>query len=126
MTGSKARKIVCASERDGQSPKPPKREAQAIRAELRGSNEARACGIVVRGHAPVLALCRKLIAAGWVPSTSLECFVGEVLAIRVRSLAAGAGLTVEDDRFGRPRFVRWRPRGDGAASEVAQIREPAT
>ena len=40
--------------------KPP----QAIRAELIGSDLCTAAGYVARGTAPILAMCRKLVAAG--------------------------------------------------------------
>jgi hypothetical protein len=96
---------------------------QAIRAELIGSNACSALGITARGHAPVLALCQLLIEAGHDPDRPLLAYRGDTLCLRVRSIAEGAALAVEDDRRGTPRFRRRRARGDGAAPYVAQIRK---
>jgi hypothetical protein len=96
---------------------------QAIRAELIGSNACSALGITARGHAPVLALCQLLIEAGHDPNRPLLAYRGDTLCLRVRSIAEGAALAVEDDRRGTPRFRRRRARGDGAAPYVAQIRK---
>jgi hypothetical protein len=86
-----------------------------IHAALTG-NTCTALGITARGAAPVLELCRKLVAAGQDPTTALHAFRGDVLALRVRSIGEGAGLTVEDNRFGTPVFRRWRDRGVGVGS----------
>lgn len=98
------------------TPKSP--ETQVIRAELIRS-ECRALGLAARGHAPIFAICRSLIAAGYDPSTKLEAWRGDVLAISL-SIGAGSDLTVEDDRHGRPRLRRWRNREQryGAASPI--------
>jgi hypothetical protein len=96
---------------------------QAIRAELIGSNACSALGITARGHAPVLALCQLLIEAGHDPNRPLLAYRGDTLCLRVRSIAEGAALAVEDDRRGTPRFRRRRALGDGAAPYVAQIRK---
>src|SRR5262245_15853776 len=78
-----------------------------IRAEIIGDNIARAGGIMVTGHAPVLKLCRELVRAGHDAATPLEAYRGEVLCLRVRSIGEGAGLAViETD--GTPRFVQYR------------------
>jgi hypothetical protein len=55
------------------SPFPPKKSARSIapiRAELRGENECRAAGLVVRGS---VAMCRKLVAAGHQPEPAFAC-----------------------------------------------------
>jgi hypothetical protein len=95
----------------------------AIAAELIGSDRCTAIGITARAHAPVLALCRRLIEAGIDPDRPLHVYRGDTLALVVRSIAEGARLTVEDNRLGHPRFVRWRRRSDGAASHITQIRK---
>jgi hypothetical protein len=95
----------------------------AIAAELITSDRCTAIGITARAHAPVLALCRRLIEAGIDSERPLHAYRGDTLALVVRSIAEGAALTVEDNRLGTPRFRRWRARGDGAASHVAQIRK---
>jgi hypothetical protein len=81
-------------------------QGRAVRAELAGSDRCRAEGLASRGAAPVLALCRALVRAGHDPATPLEVFRGGVLALTVRTIGAGAVLTVNEDG---PRFMRWRP-----------------
>jgi hypothetical protein len=93
----------------------------AIKAGLTGSTVCSARGITVRGSAPVFALCRGLIGAGYDPSRPLHVYRDGKLCLRLRSIGEGACLTVEDDRHGRPRFRSWRERGCGAAPPVAQI-----
>jgi hypothetical protein len=90
----------------------PETLAQApIFAILLGSDRCTADGISVRAYAPVLALCRALIDAGYDPGRALLGHRGGNLALAVRSIGEGALLTVEDDRHGRPRLRRWRVRG---------------
>ena len=98
-----------------------KQSKQVIRATLSGSNCCSTLGIEVRSAAPILALCRALIAAGHDPQRPLEAFRGNTLAITVQKIGDGARFTVEDDRHGTPRVRRWRVRGYGTASLVAQI-----
>jgi hypothetical protein len=84
-----------------------KREADTIRADLIGQNQASACGVVVSGrNAPVLALCRALLDAGHDPATPLDAYRGATLCLRVRS--EGAKLTVAESG-GKPRFVSFHP-----------------
>jgi|SRR6516225_8804485 len=104
--------------------KRPTPATQAISAELIGSNQASAAGIVAIGHAPVSKLCRRLIEAAHNPDLPLEVYRGTTLCLRVRSIDEGAALSVEDDENGRPRFVRHRPRTCGAAPYVAQAVRP--
>jgi hypothetical protein len=85
----------------------PRTQAAPIRATLIGDNRCEAAGITVRGSAPVLALCRKLVEAGHDPAPALEAYRGETLCLRIRSIGEAAGLTVEDSRHGTPRFRRW-------------------
>ena len=98
----------------------------ALCADLVGSNICTAPGIIARSYAPVLALCRRLIEAGIDPDRPLHVYRGDTLALVVRSIAEGARLAVGDNRLGHPRFVRFRPRSDGAALHVRQNRAPAT
>jgi hypothetical protein len=94
----------------------------AVRATLFGSDRCEAEGIRVRGYAPVLELCRELIAAGFNPASPLEAWRGETLCLRVRSIGEGAGLTVADDRHGTPRLRRRKehPQRYVGGSPVAQ------
>ena len=97
-------------------------EWQAVHADLIGSDKCVAEGVSARGAAPVLALCRLLVRAGYDPRRPLHAYRDEVLALVVRSIGAGARVTVENDRHGRPRLRRWREgdRGCGAGLPVRQ------
>ena len=95
-----------------------------IRAELTGCNVCTALGTVAIACAPVLALCRKLVAAGHDPAMPLEVWRANQLALRIRSIGEAAGLTVEDDRHGRPRFRRWRERGVAQADQFTKSDGP--
>jgi hypothetical protein len=107
------RKVVLAGGLDGQSNKPKITQPQALRADLIGSSTCTAAGITATGHAPVLALCRRLIAAGYDPDQALEVYRAAVLALTVRSIGVAARLTVrESTSDGRPRFARLN--GDGS------------
>jgi hypothetical protein len=94
-----------------------------IPATLIGSDSCEAAGIRVRAHAPVLALCRELVAAGFNPAFSLEAWRGETLCLRVRSIGEAARFTVVDGRHGTPRLRRRQeaPPGYVRGSSLAQI-----
>jgi hypothetical protein len=66
----------------------------SVRAELFGSDGCSAVGITVSATSPVLALCRRLIAAGYDPGLPLEAWRGSVLCLRVRSIGEAAQLRV--------------------------------
>lgn len=79
--------------------------AQApIHATLIGDDCCKAEGITARGLAPVLGLCRKLVAAGHDPAVPLEAWRGDILALRVRSIGEGAGLRVATHGVGFERL----------------------
>jgi hypothetical protein len=94
--------------------RPPRcEESGLIRAELIGSSECRAAGIVVRSTSPILGMCRRLLAAGISPDLRLDCYRGATLAISVCTIRRGAALEVNGEGTG------FRPfRGPGAASLV--------
>jgi hypothetical protein len=79
-----------------------------IRAKLIGSDHCEADGIVGRGHAPVLGLCRALLEAGYDPRRPLHAYRGDTVALKIRSIGEGAAYTVEDNRRGTASFRRWR------------------
>jgi hypothetical protein len=81
-----------------------------IPATLVGANRCSGEGITVRGHAPVLDLCHALIRAGHDPKRAPHAFYSGVLALVVRSIGEGGGLTVADDRHGTPRLRRRQER----------------
>jgi len=93
-----------------------------ISARLIGSDRCEAERIIARSSAPVLALCRELVAAGFHPASSLEAWRGDMLCIRIASIGEAAQFTVEDDRHGRPRLRRWRDgdRGCGGGPPLRQ------
>jgi hypothetical protein len=98
----------------------------ALCADLVGSDICTAAGIIARSYAPMLALCRRLIEAGIDPDRPLYVYRGDTLALVVRSIAEGARVAVGDNRLGHPRFVRFRPRSDGAALHMRQNGTPAS
>jgi hypothetical protein len=93
-----------------------------LRGKLIGSHHCTASGHSATGAAPILALCRQLLAAGLNPDQALEVYRGATLAIRVRSIGEGARLTVKDNRLGRPCFARCqdRPASDAAVPPVGE------
>jgi hypothetical protein len=98
--------------------------AQApIRVTLIGFDRCEAAGISVRGYAPVLDLCRELVAAGFDPACPLEAWRGQILCMRVRSIGQGARLTVADDRHGTPRLRRRQERSQRYAAG-SPVRQP--
>jgi hypothetical protein len=65
-----------------------------IIAEIYGIDRASALGIEVHAPAPVLALCRKLVAAGHDPAEPLEAYRGNILCLKVRTIGEGARLVI--------------------------------
>jgi hypothetical protein len=95
---------------------PHPQPAQTIRASLTGSNKATAGGIAATGSAPVLTLCRQLLAAGLDPDTALDVYRKGTLALRIKSIGKAANLTIEDDGQGKPVLRRFRDRADTAGA----------
>jgi hypothetical protein len=86
---------------------------QPIIAQLRGDVgigpgmfECSALGVTARGAAPVIKLCKKLVAAGIGPASPMHVYRGQVLCLHVRSIGEAAGLRVIPDTRGRPVFAR--------------------
>ena len=92
-----------------------KNQHPAIRAEIIGIYRCSALGIEVHAPAPVLALCRALVEAGHDRRRPLEAYRGDVLCLRIRSIGAGAKLTVEDNRNGTPVSARWKQKASASA-----------
>jgi hypothetical protein len=65
----------------------------------------------VRAYAPVLVICRVLVAAGCDPATPLEAYRGDMLCLRVRSIGEGANLEINGDGVG----FRQRRKPDAAS-----------
>jgi hypothetical protein len=87
--------------------RPIGRRAQAsvtpIGAELSGSDICTALGITVRGHAPILLPCRRLIEAGHDSNRPLHTYRDETLCLTISSMSAGACLEVNAKGTG---FIR--------------------
>jgi hypothetical protein len=75
-------------------------QARVIVATLTGADTASAAGIVARSTTPIIALCRKLIEAGYDPTTPMHVMRGETLALTVRSIGEGAALEINGDGTG--------------------------
>jgi hypothetical protein len=71
-----------------------------VRVQLLGDHTCSALGITVSSGTPVLALCRKLVAAGHDPSLPLEAWRGDKLCLRIRSIGEGAQLEVMGNGVG--------------------------
>jgi hypothetical protein len=74
-----------------------------IRVELIGSDTCIAAGITARGS--VLALCRRLVQAGFNPIRPLHAYRGSTLCLVVHSIGEAAGLEINNKGVG---FVRHR------------------
>lgn len=80
---------------------------EPVIAELVGDDSCRCreIGAPVTANAPVLAMCRQLLATGVDPDTPLCVYRRGVLALKVRSLREGARLTVKTAGNGTPIFT---------------------
>jgi hypothetical protein len=68
-----------------------------IHADLSSSDTCKALGITIQSESPVLEFCRALIELGCDPDTPLECYRGDVLCLRVRSIGEAANLRISSD-----------------------------
>lgn len=84
-----------------------------IHAEIIGDNTARVGEVVAKSSAPVLALCRKLIEAGFDPAEPLDAYRGDVLCLSVRSIGDGAKLVILENANRGPERRKWRPSAYG-------------
>ena len=77
-----------------------------IRAEIIGSDCCETEGITIKASAPVLEMCRALIAAGYDPDSPLNAYRGDTLSIKVRSIGEGAMLDCQEGGGFRLRVPR--------------------
>lgn len=82
-----------------------------IHAELFGSRTVTARGYALDSSTPVLAMCRRLLAAGVDPDTPLHCYRGKTLCLKVATIEYGAKLSVREDRG--VEFCLYRPPPNG-------------
>jgi hypothetical protein len=94
-----------------------------IRAELRGDHTCTALGITICAYAPVLELCRKLIAAGHDPATPLDAYRGETLCLHVLAIGEAAQLEInaKGSGFIARRAVRTAPPIAPIQAEVPEV-----
>jgi hypothetical protein len=95
------------------------KQSVPIRATLISSDRCEAEGISVSAAAPLLALCRKLVSAGYDPRRPLHAYRGNVLALRVRSIGEGAQLAIAGDGVG------FRRRKELTAASRSDFANPA-
>lgn len=120
LAGCEPREFDLPGRQIGSIATPQKIAVQVIRAEIVGEDRSEAEGLSARG---VLALCRSLIAAGFDPARPLHAYRGRVPCLEIRSLRAGAALTVDESRIA---FVRWKAFPHAAVSpRIASARHPA-
>ena len=67
---------------------------KSLHAELVGDNRCAIADFAATSSTPILALCRILIAAGFDPTMPMECYRGDTLALRIRSIGEAAALEV--------------------------------
>src|SRR6516164_1518125 len=99
----------------------PKGRLKPILAQFIKSDRCSAEGLEVRASAPGLAMCRKLLEAGYDPDRPLHCFRGETLAMKISSIAYGARYSVSEPSTGsgvRPVPFSEGPKKSGVASPM--------
>jgi hypothetical protein len=77
-----------------------------IIAAVEGSDLCYAAGYTVKDQAPVLAMCRLLVQAGFDPRRPLVAFRGAELAMRIKSIEYGAHYSVAENQTARFRAVK--------------------
>lgn len=107
------------------TPQYRERQGHPIHADVTSSDRCSAEGFTVRGSSPVLAICRRLVAAGFDTGRSLIAFRGEMVCLVIRSIGEGAALTI--DEHNGTRFAKWKPFSRSAvAPPVRQKARAAT
>lgn len=92
----------------------------SIICELVGFDRCECGGIAVKHNAPVLTMCRALLGAGSDPAAPLHAYRNGTLCLRIKTLAKGAKLTVEEGPNG-PKIARYKaPRTLVARSPMRQ------
>lgn len=75
VVGEHCRQLEAGHKNRVRRGKVPMRKHNPIRAVLANEGIAEACGLVANSSSPVLALCRKLVAAAYDPTTPLEAYL---------------------------------------------------
>jgi hypothetical protein len=101
---------------------PRGRAGPVIRAEIVGADQCHAEGHRVRGAAPVLAICRKLIAAGLNPDRPLHAYRNTNLCLVIRCIGEAAQFVVDKRRMA---LAHWKPLSCAEVSPRIAPFEPA-
>ena len=80
-----------------------------LKAQLTGSRHCEALGVVATSNAPVLKLCRELLAQSVNPDQALVVYRKGIEALRVRPIRDSAGLTIKEPDRGQAYFVNGPP-----------------
>ena len=86
----------------------PTEPHQVVRDCLMGSGASLAAGLTVTGHAPVLELCRRLVAVGHHPTTPMHVYRDATLALTVRSIGEATRLEINRKGTGFKRLAAVR------------------
>ncbi len=89
-------------------------------ADIIGSDQCQAEGFTARGSSPVLAICRKLIEAGFDPDLPIRADRGDVLCLTIRSIGEAAQLIVKSAGNDVPIFAVNTSHEGAAAPPVRQ------
>jgi hypothetical protein len=116
-SGGGARNVTCFRQNDTSENSQRLSTTQPpLIGELSDDNCCRIGEVVSAGRTPVLTALRNLLSQGVNPDAAVEIHRNGVLALRIRSIRAGAALTVSQETDRPPRFKRWKPLdlGDGS------------
>jgi hypothetical protein len=112
----------------GHSARGAMRHLDPIHGTSRGTTAANAEGLSVKAASgPALALCRKLLGAGFDPNRPLHCYRAATLCLAVSSIGWDAGHTIAETPTGNLGLRRYRaPDWAEATAPVRQTDRPAT
>lgn len=103
----------------------PPKPKQVIRADLFGSHHCHcpALGLYTCADAPILEMCRRLVASGANPEAQLDCYRDGTLALTVRTVGEGARLKINGRGDGFARLLE-RPSDVGTAPSMRRSLVP--
>jgi hypothetical protein len=89
-----------------------------------GPDRCTAEGLEVKANAPGLAMCRRLLEAGFENSRPLHCYRGEELAMKISSIGWGAKYAIEEGPNG-PKLRKWKPVPTGVIASHVDLPDAA-
>jgi hypothetical protein len=93
-------------------------------AQFIGSDLCTAEGLEVKANAPGLAMCRRLVEAGFEDSRPLHCYRGGELAMKISSIGWGAKYAIEEGPNG-PKLRKWKPVPTGVIASHVDLPDAA-